>query len=232
MRRWNLPPGKGLLLSMSSTRRCPQPKTQRRRGARRLLPPPRRAHPRTMPPTPTRHMLTYRSGQSPTCATQSFASSCAPPFMAARSPLCQGWRRCQLPWRNFREFAEQNAEARSKEGAVSGAAAVKLSTFEFGCFDLSGTVDGVLWKIFSEVGFAQRKAVALVSETEWRHAVTNLAVFADFEAIIIGTSVESHSDAEAALSHPSLPPRLAGSRVSLVDEFASKENVETTSSRA
>lgn len=125
----------------------------------------------------------------------------------------------------LREFAEQNAEARSKEGAVSGAAAVKLSTFEFGCFDLSGTVDGVLWKIFSEVGFAQRKAVALVSETEWRHAVTNLAVFADFEAIIIGTSVESHSDAEAALSHPSLPPRLAGSRVSLVDEFASKENI-------
>jgi hypothetical protein len=125
----------------------------------------------------------------------------------------------------LRVLAEQNAEARSEQGAISGAAAVKLSTFEFGCFDLSGTVDGVLWKIFSEVGFAQRKAVALVSETEWRHAVTNLAVFADFEAIIIGTSVESHSDAEAALSHPSLPHRPLPSRVSLVDEFASKENI-------
>ncbi len=130
----------------------------------------------------------------------------------------------------LRELAENNAERRgalAEGGAKARAApaAVKLSDYEFGCFDLFGTVDGILWKIFSEIGFTERKAVALVSETEWRHAVMNLVIFADFQAIIIGTSVESHSDAVAALSHPSLPSGLLGSRVSLVEEFASKENV-------
>lgn len=123
----------------------------------------------------------------------------------------------------LREAAEQNAAKNSEASAPM--AAVKLSDFEFGCFDLFGTVDGILWKIFSEIGFVERKAVALVSETEWRHAVMNLVIFADFSAIIIGTSVDSHNDAEAALAHPSLPKGLIGSRVSLVEEFASKENV-------
>jgi hypothetical protein len=131
----------------------------------------------------------------------------------------------------LREAAELNAEKqKSKESDGGGKRkhaheAVDLSKFEFGCFDLFGTVDGILWKIFSEIGFVERKAVALVSETEWRHAVMNLVVFADFKAIIVGTSVDSHNDAEAALAHPSLPKGLLGSRVSLVDEFASKDNV-------
>ena len=103
--------------------------------------------------------------------------------------------------------------------------AVNFSSVEFGCFDLFGSVDGILWKIFSEIGFEERKAVALVSETEWRHAVMNFVVFADFSAIVIGTSVDSHSDAQAALSHPSISSGSPLSRVSLVEEFASKDNV-------
>jgi hypothetical protein len=55
--------------------------------------------------------------------------------------------------------------------------------------------------------------------------VINVVVFAEFQAVVIGTSVASHSDAEAALSQPSLPKGLLSSRVSLVEEFASKENV-------
>lgn len=131
----------------------------------------------------------------------------------------------------LRDAAERNAEKRQNKEAhdhdkgKGPAKAITLSNFEFGCFDLFGTVDGILWKIFSEIGFVERKAVALVSETEWRHAVMNLVIFADFKAIIIGTSVESHSDAEAALAHPSLPKGLLGSQVSLVDEFASKDNI-------
>ena len=130
----------------------------------------------------------------------------------------------------LREVAELNAERRKANESASGktkgpSEAVNLSNFEFGCFDLFGSVDGILWKIFSEIGFVERKAVALVSETEWRHAAMNLVMFADFEAVIIGTSVDSHSDAEAALTHPSLPKGLIGSRVSLVEEFATKENV-------
>jgi len=122
----------------------------------------------------------------------------------------------------LRVAVERNAESR---GSGDKAAAVNLTSFEFGCFDLFGSVDGILWKIFSEIGFAERKAVALVSETEWRHAVMNFVVFGDFSAIVIGTSVDSHSDAQAALSHPSMPSAGLLERVSLVEEFASKDNV-------